>query len=397
MKSSFLWLACLLLFAGGNAALRADPTLKPAAGGVTLEVPANGKIAADTSLSVSFPAAMVGTEKIDLAGEPCPLRFDPPVTGEWLWKSQTDGEFLVKTPVTPGLKSTVRLTANLRDLLGAAVAPEGWGAELKTEPFTAKSDWEPSEHLNARPGVVLKFTYPVRLSDAAGRIYFQDRDTAARQPAELALRDEDRDEEPEAATVRATPREPLPADRTWDLVIEDVREQVSGVPTPYLKRVPLGVTTPMTLRWLGAFNQPMEEPVIRAHMDDYVDPATVTREAVTVDPAVPDLAVRAEGEDVVLAGKFDRAKHYQVTITPAVRGRRGFGLAATAHWGATFRPKPSALYFPGFARESARRAGVELQFPANPHGTVALAARGGAVGETAERRKTGARVHLLQN
>src|SRR5436309_2898664 len=52
--------------------------------------------------------------------------------------------------------------------------------------------------------------------------------------------------------------------------------------------------------------------------------------------------------------------HYQVTIKPTVRGRRGFGLAAEAHWGATFRPMTSAVYFPG-ARVS-QRAALGLRF-----------------------------------
>ena len=207
---------------------------------------------------------------------------------------------------------------------------------------------------------MLKFSHPVRLDDVAKRIYFQDRDTAARQEAELSMRDEDRDEQPEAAVLRATPRAPLPSGRTWDLIVEDVREQTSGNGLPYLRRVPLGITTPLGLKWLAAFNLPLEKPLVRARFDDYLDPATVTRDTVSIDPSVPNLKVRADDEDLVLEGDFDLAKHYEVTVKPGVKGRRGYGLAAASRWGATFRPKASAIFFPD-ARIS-ERAALGLRF-----------------------------------
>ena len=203
MKTFLSLLFGLLLLLPPAAGRAATLPPQPDAGGVVLELPEDGKVAAGTALSVSFPAAMTGADRIDLAGTPAPLAFAPALAGEWLWKSQTDGQFTVKGPVAPGATYAVTLAPGLHDLAGAAVAPAGWGAALTTEPFEAKAEWEPRDHLAARPGVVVKFTYPVRLEDAAARIYFQDRDDpGARQPAELGLRDEDRNEdEPEAAVL----------------------------------------------------------------------------------------------------------------------------------------------------------------------------------------------------
>ncbi len=352
-----------LLIAGLFLVLTGELRAAPDAGGVTLEMPEGDKIAPDTSLSLSFPDAMAGTDKIDLAGEACPLKMTPAVPGEWLWKSQTDGQFTVKGPVLPGQDYVVALAAGLRNLAGAAVAPAGWSATLHTAPFEASSDWEQTDHLAAKPAVVVKFTYPVRLSDAAGRIYFQDRDKPAdRQPAEIALREQDRDDEPEAAVLCAIPREPLPPGRTWDLVVEDVREHASGAPTPYLKRIPLGQTAPLTLKWLGAFNLPLEKPLVRARFDDYLDPASITGESVRVEPPVPNCKARADDEDVVIEGDFDRAKHYVVTVQPTVRGRRGFGPAGAERRGATFRAKASALFFPGARVNQRSRLGLRFAF-----------------------------------
>ena len=360
MKPFLRLLPWLLVFILGGGGLRAAPP-QPDAGGVTIEVPEEGKIEAGTALSVSFPAAMVPADAIDRAGEPAPVRFVPPLPGEWLWKSQTDGEFRVKEPVTPGQTYAASLAPGLRDAGGAAVAPPGWGAKLHTEPFTVEAQWEEDDdQLPALPEVVLKFSYRVRLDDVARRIYFQDRDSGARREAELSLHDEDRDDEPETAVLRATPLEGLPGGRTWDLIVEDVREQGSGQGIPYLKRVALGTTAPLKLRWIGGFNLPLEKPVVRGRFDDNLDPATVNRDTVSVAPPVANVQVRAEDEDVVVEGDFDRSKHYEVTISPAVKGERGYGLAAPARWGATFRPKASALFFP--QERVSERAALGLRF-----------------------------------
>ncbi len=334
--------------------------LQPDAGGVTLEVPEDGVIEVGTTLSVSFPSAMVAADKIDLGDQPAPVRFSPTLPGAWLWKSQTDGEFQVKKPVLPGQTYKATLAPGLRDADGKPVAPPGWGAELHTEAFTVDTDFEEHDQLTALPGVVLKFTAPVRLDDAARHIYFRDRDSGARQDAEISLREEDRDEEPEAAVLRATPLAPLPVGRTWDLIVEDVRAQDADAPLPYLKSVPLGTTAPLKIKWVGASNPSLAKPLIRVRFDGDLDPATVKRDAVTVEPPVPNLAVRADEEDLIIEGDFDLAKHYAVTVSPSIRAERGYGLAAPARWGATFHPKTSALFFPD-SRVS-ERAALGLRF-----------------------------------
>ena len=341
------------------AVLPAAP-LQPDAGGVTLEVPEEGRIEVGTTLSVSFPSAMVAADKIDLGDQPSPVRFSPTLPGAWLWKSQTDGEFQVKKPVMPGQTYKASLAPGLRDASGQPVAPPGWGAELHTEKFTVDTDFDEDDQLSAQPGVVLKFTAPVRLDDAARHIYFRDRDSGARREAEISLREEDRDDEPEAAVLRATPLEPLPVGRTWDLIVEDVRAQDANAPLPYLKSVPLGTTAPLKIEWVGAFNQPLTKPLIRVRFDGDIDPATVKRDAVTVEPPVPNLAVRADENDLIVEGDFDLAKHYEVTVGTSVKAGRGYGLAAPARWGATFHPKTSALFFPD-ARVS-ERAALGLRF-----------------------------------
>ncbi len=173
---------CLLIVCGwfAAAALHAAP-LQPDAGGVTLEVPEDGTIEVGTTLSVSFPSAMVATDKIDLGDQPSPVRFSPTLPGTWLWKSQTDGEFQVKKPVTPGQTYKAGLAPGLRDLDGKPVAPPGWGAELHTEAFTVDTDFDEDDQLPALPGIVLKFTAPVR-SGRRGQAHLLPRPRQRRTP-----------------------------------------------------------------------------------------------------------------------------------------------------------------------------------------------------------------------
>jgi len=64
-----------VLIAAGN--LHAAPketksNTKPDAGGVLIE-PSEGEIAAGAELTITFPNAMVGTDKIDMIGQPSPF------------------------------------------------------------------------------------------------------------------------------------------------------------------------------------------------------------------------------------------------------------------------------------------------------------------------------------
>ena len=109
---------------------------------------------------------------------------------------------------------------------------------------------------------------------------------------------------------------------------------------------PAGQTTPLEVRWAGGFNDALEKPKIRFKFSEQIDPDTVTPEALTITPAVPGVKLHAEEDEVIAEGAFDIKQHYTVTISPAIKGIRGFGLATPSKWGATFHPKESTIIFP---------------------------------------------------
>ncbi len=124
--------------------------------------------------------------------------------------------------------------------------------------------------------------------------------------------------------------------------------------------MPAGKTAPLEVQWLGAFNHPLEEPTIRIKFDDTIDPVEVTPERIRVEPAVEKMKLLASDDVIEITGSFDLTQRYKVTISPQLKGDRGYGLAAESHWGATFHPKESCLIFP--SSQVFARARQELRF-----------------------------------
>jgi hypothetical protein len=158
---------------------------KSDAGGVTID-PGEGEIVPGEELTITFPTAMVSADKIDLANQPCPLVSEPKVEGDFLWKSQTEGVFTVKS-VVAGARHRFTLAPGLRDLANNRVAPSGWAAEFTAPDFTVRTDFEKRGQLSVRPQVALESTYDVRLTEAAEHVYFQDRDSQQRFPVEVVI------------------------------------------------------------------------------------------------------------------------------------------------------------------------------------------------------------------
>ena len=332
---------------------------KSDAGGVTID-PGEGEIIPREELTITFPTAMVSADKIDLANQPCPLVSEPKVEGDFLWKSQTEGVFTVKS-VVAGARHRFTLTPGLRDLANNRVAPSGWAAEFTAPDFTVRTDFEKRGQLSVRPQVALESTYDVRLTEAAEHVYFQDRDSQQRFPVEVVIESEEKiSEQIEGKVFRVMPREELPPGRTYDVIVNGLLEAKNRKPLPHLQLFPVGKTEPLAVEWVGAFNTALDEPAIRIKFSDTINPAEPTPEKVLVQPAVPEMKLLANGDEIAIKGRFDLAQRYRVTISTALKGERGYGLREESKWGATFHPKPPTILFP--AGQIFLRARPELRF-----------------------------------
>jgi uncharacterized protein YfaS (alpha-2-macroglobulin family) len=340
----FFHAICLLLLP--FAVLRADE-LQHDAGGIIIE-PHQGSLDDGMTLSVTFPAAMVNTDSINAEGQPNPLVSAPKLPGNFLWKSQAEGEFTIGGALIPGTKYRVTLDPAIKDLSGKPVDAKNWGADFETVPFHFSVDADGyglDERISSKPQVYLTSNYAVNFSEAAQHIYFQDRDSHVRLAAEVIVTS---DEKPgtEGTEFRVAPRADLPVGRAFDLVIDGILDLHSKRPLPYLQVFPLGVTEPLKVEWAGAFNNALEPAQIIVKLNDTIEPEQVTPQLVKIDPPVKNLKLHAEEDSIVADGDFDTAARYAVTIAPELKGQRSYGLAAESRWHATFHAKPPSVVFP---------------------------------------------------
>jgi alpha-2-macroglobulin len=338
MKCALFILFCLLPWLA-QAAETENPT--PEAGGVLIS-PGSGEIETGTVLTFTFPTSMIETTNIDLPNRPLPFTSRPELEGEFLWKSQTEGTFTIKR-VRAGATYHLALVQGLTDLDHQAVTPGDWNAEFKTKAFSVTANFDARSELSNQPQVSLETTYDVRLTEVAEHAYFQDRDSRQRYPVDVIQNEQD---SAESSEFRAIPRDPLPVGRTFDLIVDGLVDASSQEPLSYPRVFPAGTTAPLKIEWVGAFNRALDEPMIEIKFNDEFDPDTVTPEKIRIEPAVPSLKLLAEGQHVKAKGDFDLSQHYVVTVSPDLKGQRGFGLPVQSKWGATFHPKDPCLVFP---------------------------------------------------
>ena len=340
-------------------ALQAAPKETSAeAAGIQIN-PSEGEIAPGDEITITFPTPMVNADKIDMEKQPCPFVSQPPIEGDFLWKSQTEGVLTV-TGIVAGAKHRLALARDLKDETGKRVQAPGWSAELTARPFTITSDFSEKEQLAVQPQIELTSSYDVRLGDVAEHVYFQDRDSHQRLPVDVILWSAEKVTKIEAKEFRVAPRQPLPVGHTYDLIVNGLLDAKSRRPLPYLKVIPAGKTEPLNVSWVGAFNPVLANASIRIKFDDDIDPSEATPDNVHIEPAVNGMKLLASADEIEVTGAFDLAQRYKVTISPQLKGERGYGLTSESRWGATFHPKRPCIVFP--ASQIFLRARPEVRF-----------------------------------
>lgn len=331
----------------------------PEAGGMGIS-PAEGKIEPFASFSITFPTDIVTADKIDIEGMESPVVTWPPLDANFFWRSPSSGDWQVTGPRIPGQIYRLRLREDLKALDGSALPVGAWGMELTTDPLKVSSWYDERDQLNSRPVVPLEFNYPVRIHDLAGGLWFQDRATRKKFPAQINVEAGEDKGLPTPTTIRATPRDPLPVGAYYDIVVENVYDAYAGRTLAYPKVFPLGTTRPLAVDFVVARNWATDKPHIEIKFKTSLSDDPLPANAIAVDPAVPHLALRKDGDRIYVDGSFDTNVHYKVTISDAVTGDRGFPMAANSLWGATFPHKPPTILFP--PGEFRQRGALGLRF-----------------------------------
>ena len=345
---------------------------EPAAGGITVDG-TDGDLTSDHVITVSFPAEMVAADRIDAEDSVSPVVIWPALDAKFTWRTQSQGDLSIKGPLIPGQTYRFRLSEGLRNLGEEVLPADAWGFEMTSPVLKVSEDYGEREGLNSRPQVSLEFNYPMRLSDVAKGIWFQDRASRQKYPVEILLNNADGAVDKSAAVVdvkptaedsvtdfRVRPLQPLPVDRTFDLVVDDVYDSYGGRTLPYVRVFPMGETLPLEVDYVAARNFPMAAPFIEIKFDETLDERPLADGMVTITPAVPNLKLIKEGAFITAEGDFDPRQKYSVTIGSGITAASGYGLAKAETWGATFHPKQAAIYFPD--REMRARSQLGLRF-----------------------------------
>jgi hypothetical protein len=316
-------------------------------------------LTATSEFTIQFPDAMVAPDRIDAADSPSPVTLWPDLNAKWIWRTQSQGTWTADGPVIPGQAYRMRLREDLRTLAGDMLDAKKWGYKLATPDFTVSADYNPEGPISARPQVPLEFNYPMRLSDAAEGCWFQDRLTRQRFPVEVLLNRAvseatgdvvdvtKADAQTPPTEFRVRPRDPLPVGRFYDLVVDGMRNAYAGRTLPYPRVFALGRTAPLTIDYVAARNDPTDKPRIEVKFKGRLGDDPLPADALKIEPAVPHLTFRREGEFLFADGVFDLSTHYRVTIAAGLTGELGYPLAKAETWGATFHPKQATLPFPG--------------------------------------------------
>ncbi len=345
----------------------------PTGAGITVEG-TDEALVAYTIVTVMFPTDMVEADQIDAEGAESPMSIWPDLDVSPIWRTQSQVELMVKGPIIPGQAYRLRLREKLADLAGKPLPENEWGAEMKSPDFAiSEESYGEREWLNSRPQVPLEFNYPVRLEDAAQALWFQNRVTREKLPAEILLNNaegemadtsavEVKEVSQDITGFRVRPVKPLPVNGRYDLVVDGVHDAFGGREMLYPRVFPLGGTHPLTVDYVNARNAPLEEPSIEVKFRQILDNTPLPKDALQITPAVPGLQVRKEGAFLTAEGDFDTSQRYTVTISDKIGGVGGYGLAKAEVWGATFRPKVSTILFPEQQIRERSQLGLSFAF-----------------------------------
>lgn len=318
----------------------------PEAGGVTIS-PADQKIEPFASFSITFPTDIVTPDKIDIEGAEAPIIAWPPLDTSYYWRSPAEGDLQITGPRIPGQTYRFRLREDLKALDGSVLPTSTWGIELASEPLKVSSWYDERDQLNSRPVVPLEFTYPIRIHDVADGLWFQDRATRSKFPAEVSIQSgEEGQGIPTPTRIQVTPRSALPVGAKYDLVVENVHDAYAGRTLAYPKVFPLGTTRPLAVDYVAARNWATDKPHVEIKFTSELSDDPLPANAVKVEPAVTNFGLRKDRATLFVDGNFDPSIRYKVTISSAVTGSRGFPMAADSTWGATFPRKPATILFP---------------------------------------------------
>ena len=333
--------------------------------------PESGKIGKGSLITVYFSKAVVAGEAIDKRSGDSPLIFEPGIPGDFIWKSQTEGQFLVKGNLIPGQRYMALLAPGIRYLDGKPVNHSRWIDRTFYSPqLTVTTNFRSrNKSLSQQPRIALMLNYDIRFADAARAIYFQDRESRERFATEvllpgLNLRPAPGDQPaPELGSVLfVQPAGALPAGRTVDIVVDGLRDHATGTPMPHLRSFPLGKTAALDLMEAFTLQDALADPAIMLSFNQRLAVESADASSISLTPQVANLKLLPSGSTIRLEGNFDPEGKYKITISENLRATTGFSPANTIAREVEFGGMTPSIYFPSTQYFTRPSLGLRMKF-----------------------------------
>ena len=325
-----------------------------------------------------------------------PLRVEPAVPGDFVWRSRRSGVFRPGAALPLGTTLEFRLRDGLRDAEGRPVAGgvvrrvETPGLEVVVE---AAAGWAPHV-MPSEPVMLVKGNAALDADSFQGRVYFTDgvrRVAASTSPAwtndvpwhrtwqdrfDEALeetrqrpgerRDETRSRREEGAVVRCAPASPLVSTGEWRFVVGPGVRSRRGAATRLGAETVLGYSRPFGVEGVDATATLARGREMGIRLTRRVDRASVTNVGgwLSVEPAVEgleaDVMTMGDGRGVRVRGRFGLGTNYVVRVGRGLRAEDGPLMGEETRWTNGFAPLMANAWLPVFDAVQTARGGRGL-------------------------------------
>jgi alpha-2-macroglobulin len=396
------------LFAQAKPATPASPTTqaKTAASAPAAQWKSSTKFFTEsTAIEVRFPVAMisdieVGQSSSQVNGSAGPVQVEPPIEGQWIWRSRTSGVFIPQAMPLPSQTYRFRLIEGLRDFTGSRLTLASADYSVRTASLAmlehhprwiSQSDTAREPHLLVQMSQALD---PESIKKAASFVsadgqsvgaqirfatyadvtepsqYFSS--TLVQKALNLAQRPGEKiNLQPELVlpgTLSIKTTSALPVGPGWTLQLKGLKTAVGQKSLDETISISLGEVQPLRLLAIEVLNEVSTPKALIMRFNKKLPADTTEQEVikhVRIEPAVEEqkITYNAESQNVQITGKFSHDLNYSVIVTPGLKSEGGLSFSSEEGKLARFMMITPVVALPAFSHNQMAqgRQNIDLQ------------------------------------
>ena len=340
-------------------------------------LPAEAELSTRTTFRVRFDKPIVEADSVGVAGEECPLVFDPPLKGKFVWDSTRSGNF---TP-TDSFPLDVNYTITLQPKL-----TKENGLELRRRIHTPSMRLEKNPLRLSLPSerqFITTLTFNVAMDPTKAKPYVEFRSADKTIPAkveaslivanstglpplpsweERGTGDDSAARQRDQTRLIVSPASMLTGGVKWQLVLHKGLPSANGKHRfAHEEKFDLGMREPMEVRTAYAENRlnrkrtiyvNFNRPLTRENKDEDFREWLVVEEFVgngesnDYVPTSVEYEVTDHWRSLSIEGDFELGRKYRVRLKPGLPSNLGLKLAKEWKGTMVFKPIPSRVYLP---------------------------------------------------